>query len=67
MCHKSIAIPKDITVQTDNTYHDSTGLLLHTDVTVNGTRQRVSSLTYDGLGRVIADTRGDGAAVTGTS
>ena len=67
MCIKSIATEKDITVQTDNTYHDSTGLLLHTDVTVNGTRQRVSSLTYDGLGRVIADTRGDGAAVTGTS
>ena len=63
MCHKSIAIPKDITVQTDNTYHDSTGLLLHTDVTVNGTGQRVSSLAYDDLGRVIADTRGEGPSL----
>ena len=47
-----------VTVLTENGYDAATGLLLHTDVTVNGTRQRVSAVSYDGLGRIASITRG---------
>ncbi|MCM1296638.1 MAG: DUF6443 domain-containing protein [Muribaculaceae bacterium] len=54
------------TLLTENTYSAETGLLLHTDVTVNGTRQRVSSLTYDDLGRVSSSKRGGDSGKGGT-
>ena len=47
-----------MTVLTENTYDLNSALLLHTDVTVNGYKQRVSSVTYDDLGRVVSVTRG---------
>ena len=48
-----------LTVVIDNAYDSRSGLLLTTDMTVNGVKQRVSSRTYDSLGRLSSDKRGD--------
>ena len=45
---------------TENTYDSSCGLLLYTDITVNGSKQRVSKVSYDDLGRISSVVRGDG-------
>ncbi|MCM1491119.1 MAG: hypothetical protein NC095_09890 [Muribaculum sp.] len=51
---------------TENTYDTSSGLLLYTDVAVNGTKQRVSKVTYDDLGRITSVVRGNGTNSGGT-
>ncbi|MDE6522562.1 MAG: hypothetical protein K2L17_07080 [Muribaculaceae bacterium] len=47
-----------VTLITENTYDTWSGLLTATDVTVNGTKQRVSAVTYDDLGRIASVVRG---------
>ncbi len=49
----------DVKLITENTYDTASGLLTATDVTVNGTKQRVSAVTYDDLGRIASVTRGE--------
>lgn len=55
-----------VTMLTENGYHAATGLLQYTDVTVNGTKQRVSAVTYDDIGRIDSVTRGTAAGSGGT-
>ena len=47
-------------------YDTGSGLLVSTDVTINGTKQRVSKVTYDDLGRITSVVRGNGANSGGT-
>ncbi|MCM1491009.1 MAG: hypothetical protein NC095_09315 [Muribaculum sp.] len=55
-----------VTMVTENTYDTSSGLLLYTDVTINGTNQRVSKVKYDDLGRITSVVRGDETNSGGT-
>ena len=55
-----------VTMLTENTYDTGSGLLVATDVTINGTKQRVSKVTYDDLGRITSVVRGNGANSGGT-
>ena len=47
-----------LTIKLANGYHAASGLLLTTDMTVNGVTQRVASRKYDSLGRMSQLTRG---------
>ncbi|MCM1491121.1 MAG: hypothetical protein NC095_09900, partial [Muribaculum sp.] len=51
---------------TENAYDTYSGLLLYTDVTINGTNQRVSKVTYDDLGRITSVVRGNETNSGGT-
>ena len=53
MCYKTTEAEKGLTVQTDNTWHDSTGLLLHTDFP--GKTGIRSSFGYNGWGALVRD------------
>ena len=55
-----------VTMLTENTYDGGSGLLVATDVTINGAKQRVSKITYDDLGRVTSVVRGNGGTVSYT-
>ncbi|MDE6481147.1 MAG: hypothetical protein K2L45_12860 [Muribaculaceae bacterium] len=55
---KSTVTEGSVTTITENTYDPGSGLLTATDVTINGTKQRVSAVSYDDLGRIASVTRG---------
>ncbi|MCM1491260.1 MAG: hypothetical protein NC095_10620, partial [Muribaculum sp.] len=55
-----------VTMVTENTYDTNSGLLLYTDVTINGTKQSVSKVTYDDLGRITSVVRGNETNSGGT-
>ncbi|MDE6480872.1 MAG: hypothetical protein K2L45_11465 [Muribaculaceae bacterium] len=55
---KSMVTEGNVTTITENTYDPGSGLLTATDVTINGTKQRVSAVAYDDLGRIASVTRG---------
>lgn len=55
-----------VTMLTENTYDAGSGLLVATDVTINGAKQRVSKVTYDDLGRITSVVRGNGSGSGGT-
>ncbi len=63
---KSTVTEGSMTTITENSYDAGSGLLTATDVTVNGTKQRVSAVTYDDLGRIISIKRGNDTNSGGT-
>ena len=63
---KTTVTDGDVTTVTENTYDAKSGLLTATDVTVNGTKQRVSAVTYDDLGRISSVARGGTSLKGGT-
>lgn len=48
-----------VTMLTENSYDTTSGLLVATDITVNGVKQRVSKVSYDDLGRIVSVARGN--------
>lgn len=63
---KSIGWEGIVTSFRDNTYNSVSGLLTATNVNINRVKQRVSSITYDDLGRIASVSRGNATNSGGT-